>query len=107
MVSAQRKPRRVATEVRLDIRVTVDPHMGAIYTRFLAIPTRLRGRELLALARERLSLAELAGLTSARAGEPVGAVQAGSPTSQVAGLPSPGSLPPEFADFTGATPPMQ
>jgi hypothetical protein len=50
-VETPRKPARVATETRLDVRVTLDPHMGAIYTRLAAVPGRLRGRELLALAR--------------------------------------------------------
>ncbi len=50
-METRRKPARVATETRLDVRVTLDPHMGAIYTRLAAVPGRLRGRELLALAR--------------------------------------------------------
>lgn len=56
MVSAPRKPKRVATQGRLEIRVTVDSHMGAVYSTLLAIPSRMRGRELLAMARERLAL---------------------------------------------------
>lgn len=45
------KPRRVATADRLDVRVMLDPHMGDIYARMAALPQRVRGRELLALAR--------------------------------------------------------
>lgn len=45
------KPRRVATADRLDIRIMLDPHMGVIYARMAALPRRVRGRELLALAR--------------------------------------------------------
>lgn len=100
-----RKPARVATETRLDVRVTLDPHMGAIYSRLLAVPGRLRGRELLALARLAVGNAE---------GSPAVRVPAGAAAS------APGSAPsldePRTTDlgaglehlggFADATPPM-
>lgn len=44
-------PSRAATDERLDVRVMLDPHMGPIYAILATLPKRLRGRELLALAR--------------------------------------------------------
>jgi len=110
MVSDGRKRNRVATEIRLDVRAAVDSHMGLIYTRLLAIPSRLRGRELLALARERLALEGLA-VSNARVDVPRAPAQPGVPASPlVQGTPSAQSPTDRYehlAGFAEMTPPIQ
>lgn len=78
--TARRKP---AVSGRLEIRVSLDPHMGAIYEIFSGMPARVRHRELLALARANLTgkqptllpqgaLAQDAGSRIGTAGAPAG-----------------------------------
>ena len=102
-MEARRKPVRVATETRLDVRVTLDPHMGAIYHRLAAVPGRLRGRELLALARLAVGQAET-GILNRATPMPAAPPQEATGTARssveaVAGLE-------HLEGFADATPPL-
>lgn len=103
-----RKPARVATETRLDVRVTLDPHMGAIYSRLLAVPGRLRGRELLALAR--LAVVNAEGSPAVRVPAGTAASAPGSALSLVVGdeprTTDLGAGLEHLGGFADATPPM-
>lgn len=72
-----------ARTARLQIRVSVDEHMGDLYAWLLAMPATLRGRELVAQAR--LARALLA--PSARALAAVDAGPRGAATEARDGLP--------------------
>lgn len=99
-MEGKRKPRRVATEDRVDIRVSVDRHMGSIFTILTAVPGRVRGRELLALAR-----AHVDGYPAGRA---IGVSQQALPSggTPVAAAPESGMGLDALSEFADATPPM-
>ncbi len=107
-MEAPRKPARVATETRLDVRVTLDPHMGTIYSRLVAVPGRLRGRELLALAR--LAVAQVdsgpALRTPSATAVPTASGAQPLPAGGGDGEQEPGAGLEHLGSFADATPPL-
>lgn len=106
-MESRRKPARVATVTRLDVRVTLDPHMGAIYSRLVAVPGRLRGRELLALAR--LAVGQLDGgvpRSTATAVVPEGSTPILGPVGNGNAAADPGAGLDHLGGFADATPPL-
>lgn len=63
---------------QVQIRVSVDPHMGPIYAHLASIPSTLRSRELIALARAGMLLAG-APVLSLSSGGPAAGARAGVP----------------------------
>lgn len=107
-MESHRKSARVATETRLDVRVMLDPHMGAIYSRLAAVPQRLRGRELLALARLAVGQLECgvprAAVPTAQSEGATGKL--GPAHEGRSGAADPGSELEHLGGFADATPPL-
>jgi hypothetical protein len=78
---------------RLQLRVSLDEHMGDLFSWLEGLPSNLRGRELVALARLARGLNTLGGAVAAlRAGQSWSAEGAALPES--AGAPAAASSPP-------------